>query len=489
MKKLFKSLFAIVLCVLTCVTFAGCNNKTWSKTTNDNKNVVSNGGTTVQYKNWLYFINGTKDVNESNNTGSTIQAGIYRAECDENGNVLYKETTAKASDDKEEVKEFKNIEPVVKSLVGFKDGSLYIFGDYLYYVTPSKGINDEGDMLTGKLAFYRYDLVNKNSQLLYTTKASDDTVSYTYYKQGESLFLVVYEKNSATLVSYKMGFSVTKAFKKDNVKSVAFSNTNGDVYKTTVTDCFIYFTKDAEENEDGNRVLRILPNGTSEKVISKNENVALKTVEKGYLVYQKESIGLDKKTYNITYAEKIENTTTQLSFDESHIVYYCDYTDDTSSVIYIEENNKLGAIVYNNGVIKKVVWDETKSIDENVDSMQPIFDEFDTDDKVKFVGLDGDYLIYQLSQYLYKVKVLNIGNSDEIDDIKLSETKTNEITTDSLISLEIVNGYVYGMVTDSDSKVTYMHRIRIQTPREAGEVDGEGKVKEVGKAEFIGIKE
>ena len=45
------------------------------------------------------------------------------------------------------------------------------------------------------------------------------------------------------------------------------------------------------------------------------------------------------------------------------------------------------------------------------------------------------------------------------------------------------------MYTDSSSKVTYLYRIRIQTPREAGETDDDGKLKEVGAAEFIGIKE
>ena len=186
MKKLFKSFLVMVLCVLTCLSFAGCGRTTWSEVTNDVSKVESNGGVVLYRDGWVYFVNGTKTNSETNLEGSTIQAGIYRVKTDENGNVLYKATASAQADDKEEVKEFECVEPVVKSLVGFENGSLYVFGDYLYYASPSKGINDEGDMLTGKLAFYRYDLVNKNSQLLYTTKASDDTVSYTYYKQGES---------------------------------------------------------------------------------------------------------------------------------------------------------------------------------------------------------------------------------------------------------------------------------------------------------------
>ena len=478
MKKIFKSIFVFALCFLTCLSFAGCNNQKWSKTTNDTTKVTSNGGTTVYHDGWLYFINGTKEVNQLNNTGATIQAGIYRAECDENGNVLYKDTaSSQATENEEEKKEFKNIEPVVKSLTGFKDGSLYIFGDYLYYVTPSKGINDEGDMLTGKLAFNRYDLGSKRSQLLYTTQASDDTVSYTYYKQSADLYLVIYEKNSKTITSIKMGDSNETAFVKEDVVSAVFSNTNGVVDGVgNVTDCYIYYTMNAEENKDGNRVFRNLPNGSDEKLISENESVSLLTIQKGYLVYQKDSL---------TYAEKIQNTTTQLSFEINNVVYYGDY----ENVIYVEESNKLGAIIYDNGVIRKIVWDATKTLEQNVESMQPIFDEYDSDDKVVFVGLDGDYLIYQLSNYIYKVKVLNIAVGDEIREIKLTTTKMDAISDSSLIVPEIVNGYVYGMFTNSDTKVTYMYRIRIQTPKEAGEVDGEGNPKDVGEAEFIGIKE
>ncbi len=483
MKKILKSLFAVVLCVLTCVSFAGCGNIKWSKTTNDTSKVVSNGGTTVYHDGWLYFINGTKEVSEKNNTGKTIQAGIYRAECDENGNVLYKETpvTQAESDDEDEEevkKEFKKVEPVVKSLTGFANGSLHIFGNYLYYATPSKAKNDEGDMLTGKLSFRRYDIKNKASQHLYTTKASDDTVSYTYYKQGDNLYLVVYEKNSATLSSYKMGDKVEKAFVKEEVRSAVFSNTNGEVVNsgTNLTDCYVFFTMNAEANKSGNRVYRNLPDGTSEKLISEGESVSLVTVKEGYLVYQKDSL---------TYAEKIQNTTTQLAFSEANVVYYGSY----ENVIYVEENNKLGAIVYDKGVIRKVIWDSSKTLDENVENMQPIFDEFDSDDKVSFVGVDGEYLIYQLSSYIYKVKVLNITPSDEIREIKLSTTKMDEAKDNSLIAPEIVNGFVYGMYTDSKAKVTYMYRINITTPKENGEVDKDGVPKEVGEAEFIGVKE
>ena len=484
MKKLFKSLLVLVLCVCSVLTFVGCKDVVWSKTTNDTTKVTSNGGSVVYHDGWMYFINGTKSVSAANNSGSTIKAGIYRAKTDDNGNVLYEDDSIVQSHKKDEKKSFKQVEPVVQSLVGFDNGSLFIFGDYLYYATPSKGVNDEGTMLTGKVAFYRYDLINKNSGLLYTTKASDDTISYTYYKQGSDLYLVVYEKTSKTLTSLKMGDAVHTTISKGDVKSVVFSSINGEVNNqgTNVTDCYIYFTMDAEGNNSGNRVFRILPNGTEEKLISEKEDVSLITIQSGFLVYKKGTF---------TYAQKVLYTTKQLSFSVDNIVHYNEYdgSDSKASVMYIEENGKLGALVYESGIIRKIVWDSSKTINENVDAMQPIYDELDPDDELLFVGLDGDYLIYQLSNLIYKVKVLNIGASDEIQDIQLSTTKMDAAKDNSLIGLEIINGYVYGMYTDSKASVTYMYRINIQTPEEAGVVDEDGKTVEVGDAEFIGVKE
>ncbi len=468
MKKFFKCCLVLVLCVCTCLGFAGCTKTKWSETTNDTSNVVSNGGVVCYYDGWLYFINGTKTNSEANNTGSTIQAGIYRVKTDENGNILYKETT-ETSDD-EETKEFLQIEPVVKSLVGFDEGSLYIFGDYLYYATPCKDKNKDGTMLFGKTEFRRYDLVNGGDQLIYTTQASDDTITYAYYKQGTSLNLVVYEKTSAILTSLKVDKKVVQNFKKTDVQSAIMSENFGESVNQTNTDNYIYYTLSYDKDSailKGVRAYRILPDGTGNQKISEGSSITLLSVRAGQLIYSKDSI---------VYSEVITEETEQIGFTDQNVVCYTSY----ENVIFLDDGGKVSALVYDNTTLRLISWNEGTLDYDNVY-------EFDADSSVTFIGVDGDYVIYQLSSLVYKIKYKNIEEDEENYPIKLSTTKINAAS--ELMAPEIVNGYVYGFYTDSSASVTYLYRINLQTPKELGEKEDDGTYTEVGEAEFIGVKE
>ena len=88
---------------------------------------------------------------------------------------------------------------------------------------------------------------------------------------------------------------------------------------------------------------------------------------------------------------------------------------------------------------------------------------------------------------VYKIKYQNVAEGEENYPIKLSTTTINEAS--ELMAPEIVNGYIYGFNTDSSAKVTYLYRINIQTPKELGETEEDGTDKEVGAAEFIGVRE
>ena len=473
MKKLFKSLLVLVLCVTTCLTFVGCGNTKWSTVTNDVQGVTSNGGVTLYHDGWVYFVNGTKTNNEDNLEGSTIQAGIYRVKADEEGNILYKETPesqADEDDDKEEVKEFQKIEPVVKSLVGFDDGSIYIFGDYLYYATPCTSKNKKGTMLNGKTEFHRYDLVNGGDQTIYTTKASDDTITYTYYKSGAELYFVIYEKNSATLTSLHVGKKITREFKKTEVKSVVLSEKNAKEVdsKLDLADHYIYYTlaADAEsEHTDGVRVYQIKPDGKKERLISEGEEITLLSVRGGKLIYS------DKDSF--VYAESITEDMTLNPDINSNVIMAKKY----DNFVIVEDGSTLSTIVYDKTTIRKITYTNG----EIVEDVQ--VKTFDSSDKVTFIGVDGDYVIYQLSSLVYKVK----HTEESAAEVKLSTTKFD--AANGLMASEIMNGYVYGFYTDSSAKVTYLYRINLKTPAELGEVDKDGYPKEVGAAEFLGIKE
>lgn len=452
MKKVLKSIFAFMICFVSLLAFTACGNTNFSKTTNDTTGVVSNGGVSVTYNGYVYFINGTKTNNEDNNTGKLVQGAIYKAQLDENGNV---------------VKD--SYERVVDRLVGFKNGQIFIFGDFLYYSTPCRDKNKAGEMLTGKTEFRRYDLKKNKDQLLYVSASSDDTLTYTYYKDGENLNLVVYEKTSATLKSIRIGDKVQTLFTKENVKSAIFSDNAGESKtELSLADQYIFFTLSYEENgeiQHGVRVYKIKADGTGEQKISEGESVTLLTIRAGRLVYSLNSY---------IYSAKITNGEDTLSFEIADVVCYKNY----ENILFLEDDSN-SVLVVDNDTLRTISW-------KNGTQESTIITDFSNGDNVKFIGIDGDYLIYLYSKNVYKIKFKN-ATDDEMVETKLSTTSIDEAS--DLIAPEINNGYVYGMYTDSSKKQTYLYRINLKTPAERGEKDDDGKDKEIYEAEFIGIKE
>ena len=452
MKKFLKSIFAIMICFVSLLAFAGCGKTNLSKTTNLTEGVVSNGGVSVTYNGYLYFINGTKTNNAENNKGKLVEGAIYKAKLDEDGKVVKN-----------------SYERVVDRLVGYKDGQIFIFGDFLYYATPCRDKNKSGEMLNEKTEFRRYDLKKNVDQLIYVSTSSSDTLTYTYYKDGENLDLLVFENNSATLKSIRIGNKMETLFTKENVKSVIFSE-NAGVNKTnaSLADNYIFYTLSYEENsaiQRGVRVYKIKADGTGEQKISEGESVTLLTIKAGRLVYSYDSY---------IYSAKITDGEDTLSFEVENIVCYKSY----ENIIFLEDDVNT-VLVVDNDILRTISWNNgTQTTTEISD--------FANGDNVKFIGVDGDYLYYQYSKNVYKIKFKN-ATEDEMVEIKLSTTSMDEAS--DLIAPEINGGYIYGMYTDSSKKTTYLYRINLKTPEERGERDDDGKAKVIEEAEFIGIKE
>ena len=123
MKRFMKCCFSMVLMIAVMFSFTACKTKL-SKTTTDVKKVKvvngvsTNGGMTVVRGDWLYFINGTQTPS-AKNLDDNKQSAICR--------VKYDVETGKVND--------KTYEVVVSNLVGFDDGSIHFFGDFMYFTT------------------------------------------------------------------------------------------------------------------------------------------------------------------------------------------------------------------------------------------------------------------------------------------------------------------------------------------------------------------
>lgn len=467
MKRFFTCLLVAVICVITSFSLFGCSPK-FTGFSNDTSKVVSNSGIAVEYDGYLYFINGTKTTSESANIGNIVQGAIYKVKLNSDGSVNYSDA------EKEEDKELTEVSKVVNALVGFDEGSIHIFGNYLYYVTTSNAQNSDAEVLFGQFEFARIDLISGATETFYTTKTSDDTVSYAYYMNGDNIDFVIYEKNSKLLTSLSINDSITQNFVKEDVESALFSERYGISSKTTSSrvfddaDCYIYYTLKADpdgEFPDGNIVRYATSDGEFDEVLNEaNESISLLTIRAGKLIYTvNDYIFADtindetrKLNYNIDNVENFRNILSYVSYD---------------NVMFVEEENgSITLLVYDGSEIKFISW--TKDYPNLTE--ETIYDFGSSSVKVAFIGLDGDYLVMTVDGLVNKIKVFNATGSEEIVPIKLTTTKF--VDAKELMCPKIVGNYVYGFVSESSNN--YMYRVSLEIP--------EGS--EVEKAEFIGEK-
>ena len=132
MKKFIKSLISLSLFVFVVFSFVACGTPLSKTTVSDTKSTVNgvstNGGITAIYDDYLYFINGSK-VNDGKALRNTTVGSICK--------IKYDKTTGKIAEGAE-------AEVVVSDLVGYEDGSINIFGAFLYYAAPCDSKNYQG---------------------------------------------------------------------------------------------------------------------------------------------------------------------------------------------------------------------------------------------------------------------------------------------------------------------------------------------------------
>ena len=272
MKKFLLGIFSICLSVICALGFVGCGAPKYSETTTDTTKVSANGGISCVYNGELYFVNGTAD-NDGTHNGGTL-GSVYKVAIGDDGTIAEDATYSK----------------VVDALVGQKNGSIFIFGDFLYYSAPSTGKNESGKVQYGRTKFYRKDLLTGAVQEIYATAGADESESltYAYYKYGQSnskLAFVIYEGTSKTLKSFEINSEIKTNFVKTDVASVALSEKFG--VGDNNADNFVFYSLAAESNAvdtNTNRVYRVLPDGTGDTLLSDNANISLLGVRNGKLL-------------------------------------------------------------------------------------------------------------------------------------------------------------------------------------------------------------
>ena len=101
--------------------------------------VESNGGFAVKQGDFVYFINGSESYTASNKYGEVVKGALMRISASDLANGNYD-----------------NVKTVVPSLFATQSikAGVYIFGDYVYYATPTADKNKDGEVVNNSLDFH-----------------------------------------------------------------------------------------------------------------------------------------------------------------------------------------------------------------------------------------------------------------------------------------------------------------------------------------------
>lgn len=177
---------------------AGCGDKSSLTMPQTEAVVVGNGGVAVVKEDYLYYINGYVDSSKftsyktDNVYGEVKRGAIYRTKLDSSGNVI------KNSDGF-----LTESSLVVSKVVGFSEGSFYILGDYIYYITPHMQEDAGGFLKNKRVDFCRIKLDGTNNQTLSTSSVDlIDNFTITDNSDTTALTWSVYRYKSADYVVY-----------------------------------------------------------------------------------------------------------------------------------------------------------------------------------------------------------------------------------------------------------------------------------------------
>ena len=231
MRKIFKKIISVCAAALlgtSILAVSACDgvykgNKLEGSTIGA---VVSNGGFAVQKGNYIYYING-KQSNQADNTLGKVQTGA----------IMRISKSDLAS------KHYENTQTVVPEIVhsGNNNAGIFIYGDYVYYSTPSAEKNSDGEIQYSDIVFKRARLDGSEVMKGSIAKYSSNSIEYRFVEVNGTVYLL-YVATSENLygTSYTNLHSVNVETKVDtvlayNVDSVMFDSadlTNPRVYYT-----------------------------------------------------------------------------------------------------------------------------------------------------------------------------------------------------------------------------------------------------------------
>ncbi|NCA66601.1 MAG: hypothetical protein EOM87_00905 [Clostridia bacterium] len=441
---------AIVVLIIMAVLFVGCQSYSNSVFSMGDKDAVveSNGGLVVKQGDYIYFVNGYSGYYTTNAKdnwfGNVVKGAIMRVK---------------------EGEDLATAEIIVPKSVmsAYTDSGFSIYGDFIYYVSPSAEETKSGEVMTDVIQFMRTRLDGQETRVIFQSDSTSLKYKYTPYGLVYNLDGNIYCKafNSKHFNAKENGKIIA-----ENVTSVYFpvSKTYDRATGETLADYFFY-TKSSEDMYDySNKLYVANASGTVNKVIINKFSYTNDPVANPSLAF---SIGvvnsiLENDGFTLYYTKTVYVGTSSSGAVTGLFAYKFDsaLTFDKTTEVMVSSSTatKIFPLGYAGGAI---VYDAALMVFKPNTETQV----FSGITSVTVIGVVDNYIYYYDSgNLLYRYKM---DGSDNVTAIMSDSMHTSWLVP------EIVGDYIYYFNTN---KANYNYRIKLST---FDRIDEESLVKEL----------
>ena len=186
LKKGRKILIVLMALVMAVAVFAACGRDYSSDPLTPDATtgrVSSNGGFVVETGDYIYFVNGVEEYTADNTYGTPVKGSLMR---------ISKSDLAAG--------EYDSAEIVVPQLLVSQDytSGFYIYGDRVYYASPTTARNPDGDVENSYIDFKSSALDGSSTMSGYYVRMSDNSTVYRYVQDENGVVYLLYVDSSNT---------------------------------------------------------------------------------------------------------------------------------------------------------------------------------------------------------------------------------------------------------------------------------------------------
>ncbi len=443
-----KKLLSLVLALCIALSLVACSGNWKSTVTDYSGEVSSNGGFAVVKGEYVYFINGVESNTADNTFGTPVKGALLRTKVADLGN----------DNPASEVV----IPKLFYSTADEANRGFYIYGDYVYYTTPSTEKDKSGTVQNSTLKFARTKLDGTDTTEI--TSIASLTAGYKYVRDGEKVYLIVNTTDSDSnnvLISYD-------ATKKGTVLSTSGTVQNF-VFSDDLTKTYCYYVETAHDDERDE-------DESFQNIVKFNFNGDEKTtVLEGSDGTQGATFTLIKDTganlfYSKTYVDTTVATTVKYyaskngAFTGENNVLLSESTTNASTVFATTSYYKdVNCIVYFDTTLGFVKYDYANKDDDRTYGLTYLVTDKKVLNELSSLTLSSytDDYVYMTdsSNYYYRIKVSALleGNA-EVEQITYVSLKTSS----TFYKPEFIGDYILA-VSDTTPLYDYVYAVKIET--------------------------